>query len=237
MLDRTLVPPERIRQFALFRDLDDDLIAEVQGHAKLVGLGPNEPLFSQFDPMHRSYYCLEGRVKLFRLSHDGGEKIFHIACSGDSLWDSLSLSSERRFPLSCSAIVTSELMAVEIDLMRDLFNRSHAFRIALAGALMNRLGGLLDHVEVLSADKASFRVASYLLAESRHHQDRVAFRLKASKKHIASYLSLQPETLSRCLTSFRRQGLAESRGREIRILDPDRLHELVASGSIAAPDA
>lgn len=231
MLDRTLVPSDRIRQFAPFRELDEGLIGEIRQHAKLVELGTHEPLFRQSELIHKSFFCLDGRVKLFRLGHDGSERIFHIAIPGDTVWDSISLDTDRRFPLSCSAIVTSEIMAIETGLIQSLFDRSHELRRGVVASLLERLDALVDYAEVLSADKASFRVASYLLAESRRQRGRVAFRLKASKKHIASHLSLQPETLSRCLTTFRRDGLAESRGREIRILDPDRLGKLVAPGA------
>jgi CRP-like cAMP-binding protein len=227
MLDRAALTPDRIRQFTPFRDLEDDQLGRVQSQARIIGLAARDPLFRQSEPVHRSYFCLDGRLKLSRFSHDGGEKVFHIACGGETLWDSIAPNNRRCFPLNCTSIVASEVMAVDVDVIADLFDRCHDARFAMANGLIDRLHTLLDHVDVLSADKASFRVASYLLAESRRQHDRVAFRLSASKKHIASYLSLQPETLSRCLSSFRRDGLAESRGREIRILDPDGLRALV----------
>lgn len=234
MLERSPVAADTIRQFAMFRDLGDDIVGEIQQQARTVSLRPGEPLFRQSDPIQRSYFCVRGRVKLFRISPEGTEKIFHIASDGDSLPDSVALGSQRRFPLHCAAVVTSELISVDSMLIIDLFNRFHAMRCNLTDVLVQRIDHLLDHVEMLSADKASLRVASYLLSECRRHDGHTTFRLKASKKHIASFLSLQPETLSRCLTAFRRDGLAETSGREIRLLDPDGLQSMVTGTRIAS---
>jgi len=60
------------------------------------------------------------------------------------------------------------------------------------------------------------------------------FRLPASKKHIASYLALQPETLSRCLRNLRINGVARSNAREIEILDPVAIERLIGDPRLAA---
>lgn len=227
MLERKLVPHEQIRQFDLFRNLPDELIDEIRHNAWTVSLQANEVLFRQNDALRRSYFCLSGQVKLFRLTRTGSEKIFFIARPGDGLCDTILLTAERFHPLNGTAIAESEVLSVDSEVVTNVFHRSQRARTQLVHALVRRLDDLIDHVELLSVDKANFRVASFLLNEYHRNGKKCSFRLNSSKKYIASYLSLQPETLSRCLRAFRQDGIASSSNRDIRIHDPDRLEQLV----------
>ena len=227
MLDRRMVELQQVRQFRMFRDLDDALVEEVRQHARIITLRAKEPLFRQREPVHRTLFCLSGRVKLFRLNRMGGEKIFDIASVGDMILDSLSMDHQRRYPLDCAAIVASEVMSIETDFLVDLFDRSAPARTALIASLITRADQLIDHVELLSVDKASHRVATFLYEEYLRNGRAPSFRLPSSKKHIAIYLSLQPETLSRCFKALRADGIVMSNARDIEVLDGDALAELV----------
>jgi len=227
MLERKLVPQEQVRQFDLFRELPDELIEEIRRNAWTIYLKANEVLFRQNDAIHRCYFCLSGQVKLFRLTRTGSEKIFLLARPGDGLCDTLSLESERVHPLNATAISDAEALSVDSDVVAGVFHRSQRARNQLVESLVRRVDDLIDHVELLSVDKALFRVASFLFNEYLKNGKQSSFRLSASKKYIASYLSLQPETLSRCLRRFRQDGIASSTNRDIRIHDPTRLEQLV----------
>jgi CRP/FNR family transcriptional regulator len=227
MLERRMVDPQQVRQFRMFRNLDDALVEEVRQHARIITLRAKEPLFRQREPIHRVQFCLSGRIKLFRLNRLGGEKIFAIASVGDTVLDSMSMDHERRYPLDCAAIVASEVMSIETDFLIDLFDRSRLARSDLVMSLITRADELIDHVELLSVDKASYRVATFLYEEYLRNGRAPTFRLPSSKKHIAIYLSLQPETLSRCLKALRADGIVKSNARDIEILDPEALAELV----------
>jgi len=229
MLDRRMVDPQQVRQFRLFRNLDDALVEDVRQHARIITLRAKESLFRQRESVHRTLFCFSGRVKLFRLNRMGGEKIFAIAGVGDTILDSISLDHTRRYSLNCAAIVASEVMSIETDFLVDLFDRSPRARKDLITLLITRAEELIDHVELLSVDKASHRVATFLYDEYLRNGRAPSFRLPSSKKHIAIYLSLQPETLSRCLKALRVDRIVNSNARDIEILDPNALAELVIS--------
>ncbi|MBS3745596.1 MAG: Crp/Fnr family transcriptional regulator [Wenzhouxiangellaceae bacterium] len=234
MLERKMVPVEQIRQFRIFRNLGDEIVSDIRRSAWIKSLAADEVLFRQNDPVRRTYFCLSGQVKLFRLTRAGSEKIFTIASSGDSLRDSISLKPGRLYPLHCTAISTSEMLSIDPEFIADICHRSPDARASLIDALEQRIDELVDHAELLSVDKAGFRVASYLLNEYRRNGNEQSFRLGSSKKYVASYLSLQPETLSRCLRHFRQNGIASSVNRRIEIHDPERLEQIVNGVDAAA---
>jgi len=234
MLERKMVPVEQLRQFRIFQNLPDEIAEEIRRHSWIKSLAADEVLFRQNDPIRRSYFCLSGQVKLFRLTRAGSEKIFVIATAGDGIDDSISFKPGRLYPLNCTAISASEMLSMDPEFMTDIFNRSADVRTGLVQALEQRVAELVDHAELLSVDKASFRVASFLLNEYRRNGSRHSFRLGSSKKYVASYLALQPETLSRCLRHFRQNGIASSVNRDIEIHDPQGLEQIVHGLDAAA---
>ena len=234
MLERKMVPIEQIREFDIFKNLAAGILDEIRCNAWLRSLDPGEVLFRQDEPISRSYFCISGQVKLFRLTHAGSEKIFTIASSGDDLYHSICFRKGRRYPVSCTAIKASEILSLDPEFIADIFHQSREARTRIVEALERHVDELVDHAELLSVDKADFRVAYFLLNEYRRNGGRRSFRLGSTKKHIASYLSVQPETFSRCLGQLRRKGIASSIDRDIEIHDPDALERLVNGLDAAA---
>lgn len=227
MLERKKVPIEQIRQFGLFQGLTDPILDEIRDNALLKTLSPGEILFRQGEHARRSYFCISGQLKLFRLTHAGSEKIFGIVSSCHDLPESISLGSRRRYPMSCAAIKESEIFSLDPDLIGEIFHRCPEMRTRLLESFETSFDKLVDHAELLSVDKASFRVASFLLNEYKRLGNPSSFSLSSSKKYVAGYLSLQPETLSRCLRHLRQNGIASSINREIEIHDPNGLENIV----------
>lgn len=234
MLDRKKVPVGQIRQFGVFQDLDTGFLEEIQVNALLKSLTSGEVLFRQGEPARRSYFCTSGQLKLFRLTPAGAEKIFGIASSGHALRESISLGNGRRYPVSCTAIEASEVLSLDPEFIAEIFHRSPELRTRLVEAFESNVEELVDHAELLSVDKASFRVASFLLNEYRRHGTPASFRLSSSKKNVAGYLSMQPETLSRCLRHLRQNGIASSVNRDIEIHDAGALENIVQCMDAAA---
>jgi CRP/FNR family transcriptional regulator len=67
---------------------------------------------------------------------------------------------------------------------------------------------------------------------SRQEKGGTDLALDVSKAQLASLLGTIPETLSRILGRMSRQGLIESDGRRIRLLDPEGLEALAEGGGL-----
>jgi len=110
----------------------------------------------------------------------------------------------------------------------DVFRRWVAPGQTAAGAVLEyavRETGQLRAERAALSGEAPARVARFLLErfESTGHE-----RLEVSQRLLASVLGIRPETLSRAISSFRREG-ALAPGRGLVIADAGRLRELAAS--------
>ncbi|MBU4193129.1 MAG: helix-turn-helix domain-containing protein, partial [Proteobacteria bacterium] len=88
---------------------------------------------------------------------------------------------------------------------------------------------LVNKIDDLSLKEAPARVASYLLL-LRSSQDADTFRLDLPKGQIAFYLGTIQETLSRIFKRLTDEGIIAIEGREITILDRERLETLAGEG-------
>lgn len=227
MLERQLVPAESIRRFALLNDLSDDLIDPLRKDARVISLAVGEILFRHGDELQRSYFCMSGRLKLYRMTRSGDEKIYEVVAANQEVIESIALKPARHHSIECVAVRAGDVLSMDAGLLIAAIDRSPEARTRLRAMLCDHVERLVDHVELLSADRAELRVACYLLDAFRRNGSKDTFRLPSTKRQIASYLSLQPETLSRCLKSLRQSGILRSRAREIEILDADRLASMV----------
>lgn len=77
------------------------------------------------------------------------------------------------------------------------------------------------------------RLASFLLELSSRYAERGysahAFRLPMKRQEIANHLGMRTETLSRLLTTFRRQKLIRVQGREVHLIQRKQLRSLAYS--------
>jgi len=234
MLDQTNITPDRLTLFPVFHGLSDDLIQEIQRNSRVLQLEAGETLFRQFDPAQRTYLCISGQLKLFRLTRSGNEKIFRFAGPTDSLSNPITLGPERFFSLNCAAIKPSRVLSIHNKVMARVFDRCTHARTNVVNLLQERVDELLDHVELLSVDKALIRVAAWLIDDHVRSDSRNPFVLGSTKKQIAAYLALQPETFSRCLKKLRDDGIAITQGQQVDIQDFEALSSLAGRVRTAA---
>lgn len=233
MLDQTRPTKEKVSLIQVFQDLPEDLADEIEQHSRVLNLQTGEILYRQFESAKRSCFCISGRLKLFRLTRSGNEKIFRFAGPGDIVSTPISFNLERLHALNCTAIQDSRVLSVDTEVMNRVFDRSGLARTRVVNLLLGHVDELIEHVELLAEDKAEIRVASWLVNEYERNGGSI-FNLASTKKQIAAFLALQPETLSRCLRKLREKNVASTKGNEIQIINIDRLAKIAGRLRVAA---
>lgn len=210
--------------------LPPDLKQRAAERARVVKLRRAEPLFQQGDPARWIYFCRSGQVKLFRLSGDGGEKIVNLINAGRSFAEATMFMPRRCYPVHCSSLQVSELIAYDAeDLVRTL-KTSPELCFQMLGMLSRRLHEKIGQIEALSLQNAQTRIANYLLSESRKAGSSGEFELPTGKKYVANFLSVKPETFSRAITSLEQAGVLRTDARKFVLTDVPAL-ERIARGA------
>lgn len=184
-----------------------------------------ESLYRANDSFQSIYAVRAGSFKTVVMHLDGREQVTGFSIAGDMLGLDGVCSGQH----SCNALAIEdsnvciipfhllEAMCREVKTMQQHVHRLMGGEIVREATLMMLLG-------TMSADQ---RVAAFLLNLSGKLKSRgyspAEFHLRMTREEIGSYLGMKLETVSRMFSKFQKDGLVDTHGKQIRILDMEGL--------------
>ncbi|NGZ06948.1 MAG: Crp/Fnr family transcriptional regulator [Magnetococcales bacterium] len=217
------------RDTALFGAMTEAQLVRVQRTMRQIHLEENEHLFGAQEVADRFFILLKGRVKLFHLSMNGQEKVLRIMGPGDPIALAVMFMEQQCYPVFAAALTSCDVLAFDNKTFLNILRESPETCFRIMAEMSKRLHGQLAEIRNLSMQSAPVRLARYLLANKSTGLGAGVnlVRLDASKRVIASRLSIQPETFSRILGRLVGLNLIEVKGRAIHILDSDALQQFI----------
>ena len=182
------------------------------------------------------FLVLEGRVKLFRISVDGQEKVVEIIQAGQTFAEAVMFMQHSVYPVFAETLAATHIVSIPNDLMLQVLSEHPKSCLHLLGHLSIRLHMRLGELETLTLQNATQRFALYLIQQLENRAAESAdIDLMLPKHLIAARLSMQPETLSRLMARLRDEGLITITGRHIHIASVANLLARFNDGSHLPP--
>lgn len=213
-----------LKQCHLFAGTSDDDREKLLSIGRIREFQRGELLFEEGQVADGFYVVISGKVKVFKLSPDGRERILHVIHPGSSFADA-AIFDDGAFPAFAVSIDQSKLLFFPKDHFLNLLHSYPQLAINMIAGLSRFLRNFATQIEDLTFRDVPSRLARYLLSIRQDDIDHV--RLTISKAQLASNLGTTSETLSRTLRKLVDDELIEVQGRIIRFLDVERLHDLV----------
>jgi len=190
----------------------------------------DESLYRTADPFTNLYAIRFGHFKTFQVNSSGEQQVTGFQMAGELLgMDAISAEQHH-----CDAIALEDSEVCEIPFARleTLFGHIptllHHFHRLMSQEITREQGVML----LLGNMRAEQRFAAFLVNLSSRYAARgyssLDFQLRMSREDIGNYLGLTIESISRLVSSFKKQGLLKVDKREVRLLDPIRLRALAA---------
>ena len=222
------VSDAELRRSYLFADLSDKQLTLVKRNMGVIQLDEGQRLFDHGQDATRFFLVRKGQIKLYRLSADGLEKVIEIVQAGESFAEAIMFMERQTYPVSAEALEPTELFVFDSKAYRELLRESPDTCFRLMGAMSMRLRLLLNEINAITLQNATFRLAHFLLSQAAGDDSvEPVIELGAPKNIIASRLSIQPETLSRILHNLNKNGIISVQGKTIRIRDRQYLESYV----------
>jgi len=215
--------PKVIRQSPLFAGTTDEDIAAILRICKVKEYERGEVLFDEGDMAQGFYIVAAGRVKVYKLSPEGKERILHVVQPGGNFAEA-AIFADGLYPASAEPLEKSTLIFFPKRDFLDLLTAQGRIAINMIGGLSRFLRLFAGQIEELTFRDVPSRLARYLLELSNERNG--AVELPTSKSAIASRLGTVSETLSRTFRKLSDEGLIRVEGKTIVILDADRLSDL-----------
>lgn len=212
---------ELLAHAPIFHGLSRDEIGRIAAGTTQIHCERGKFLFQRGDACGGFHIVAYGQVKLVVSTAAGAEKVVEILGPGRSFGEAF-VFTDRPYLVSAATLCDSMLLHVGKETLYAELERDPRLARRMLAGLSVRLHMLVKDVEALTLHSAMQRVIGYLaLLEEDGAAGRVT--LPAQKSLVASRLNLTPEYFSRILHELATEGLVRIEGREIEILDPERL--------------
>lgn len=192
-------------------------LARIKAHPR------GELLFSEGEEAVGFFVVLDGKVKVYKLSPEGKERILHIIQPGGTFAEA-AIFGDGLYPAYAEPLQESTLCFLPKDGFLGLLRDNGSISINMIAGLSKFLRQFANQIEDLTFKDVPSRLASYLMDLSKGTKKMV--ELPISKSQLASNLGTVSETLSRTLRKLSDDDLITVSGKTFEILDFERLEEL-----------
>jgi len=214
-----------LKRAPLFRALAPAALARLALNATAINLPRGKQLCRSGERCPGLYLLVNGRVMLSIGAPRDANKVIELIGPGGHIGLAAAVLGAPE-TVTAQTLADSSLLLIPCEALLDCAAANPGFALQLVAELSRQVCGLISDIEAFSLHSGRERVASYLLqmaaaGSARPHP----ITLPAKKSIIASRLSLTPEYFSRMLHELIAAGAIAVNGRQITILDPNRLRE------------
>lgn len=172
------------------------------------------------------FYITEGKVKKYKLDKDGREQIIYVANTGELLGYHAILS-EDRYPDSAAALEESKIGFIPKEDFLETLLHSEVLSRRLLKTLSHEFAVLANSLTMFAQKSVRERLALQLIVIREKYK--VNFKagmpveINMSRDDLASLVGTARENVVRVLSEFKEDGILETRGRKIIVLDVNKL--------------
>ncbi len=172
------------------------------------------------------FYVTKGRVKKYKTDREGREQIIYVCNSGDLLGYP-ALLSEEAYSDSAAALEDAILSFIPKEVFLKVLEKSQVLSNRLLKNLSHEFGVLENSIANFAHKSVRERLALSLLILKEKFRDKnnpdASVDITLSREDLSNLTGTAVETLVRLLHTFKDEGLIETEGRKIRILDSRKL--------------
>ncbi len=163
-----------------------------------------------------------GKVKKYKTGRSGKEQIIYVANEGELIGYHAVLSEER-YPDSAAALEISMVSFIPKEDFMEILHRSPGFTQRLLKALSHEFTVLANSISVFAQRTAPERLAIALIVLREKYKDIHTEGkdsiLNISRADLANMAGIAQENVIRLLKEFKDEGILETEGRKIRIMN------------------
>lgn len=213
---------ECVQLVPIFKELADEQLDTIETIVQHHHFPAGSTIFSADDPLDSLMILANGQVKVYQLAANGREQLLYLLQTGDIDGEAALFENQRRTSFG-EALVPTYICSIRRADFQALMQQYPSISINVLNVFGRRLTQLERQTTSTATESVEARLANYL-TETAAALKTDAFKLPLKKKDLATFLGTTPESISRKLALFERQGLiTQKAGKIIQINDADQL--------------
>ncbi len=187
-----------------FPELESELIEELKSKGQVMTFEPDTVLLQAGQNIRNTMLVLDGVIKMYRVSDDGGEFFMYHLGQGDAC--ALSMICDRTFRSSTVTAKTATkvtMIAVPIDVTESWMRQYRTWYHFVVDTYRNRFEELMNTIDHIAFQNMDERLEFYL----RRHRDSLNTNvLQFTNTQIAQDLNSSREVISRLMKKLSERG-------------------------------
>lgn len=182
-------------------------------------------IFSEGENSNKIYLILKGVVKSHKIDESGKELITALYKADDFLGFT-SFIDNISYQESATAVDASELVGLSKQRLKELLGQNHNVSLELMNVLTDTLSEVKDQLLQMAYSSVRKKTAQTIIQFAELLTKNPEDPIRISRNDLASVAGIATESLIRTLSTFKKDGIIEIEGRDIRILDLRKLQAI-----------
>ncbi|MCX7551734.1 response regulator [Xanthomarina sp. F2636L] len=203
----------------------NDLKNFLDDNGETIHYTEGQNIYKQGEHSNAIFLIAKGIVKCHSLDEKGKELITALY-KEDDLFGYTSFIQNIPYQESATAIKETTLVSVSKNILKDVLVNNHEVTLELIQLLTDNLFHVKEQLLQMAYGSVNQKTAQTIIKFSEKLNRKPDEPIRISRNDLASVAGIATETLIRTMTLFKKQGLIEIEGRNIKILDIERLKEI-----------
>lgn len=171
------------------------------------------------------YLVDRGVVKTHRMDENGKDLITALHKEGD-FFGNMSFNRPLAYDEYATAMEETRVYAISKDDFKDILSRNSKISLDLIEVLGENLSGVKEQLLEMAYGSVRRKTARTILLFSQRIRRFPTQSIRISRSDLASVAGMASETLIRTLSDFKKEGLIEIEGRNIKIINLEALKQI-----------
>ncbi len=184
-----------------------------------------ETIYSEGDHGNYIYLIEKGVVKNHKLDLLGKELITALH-KEDDFFGYSSFSNNNPYQESATAVKATTVYAIGKEALMDILKKNHKVTLDLIELLTDNISDIKDQLLQMAYGSVKKKTAATILQFADKLRVKPNECIKISRSDLASVAGIATESLIRTLSDLKKEGLIEIEGRNIKLLQIEKLQRL-----------
>lgn len=184
-----------------------------------------ETIYEEGKQSNHFFFVDKGVVKSHRMDEYGKELITSIYKEGD-FFGNTSFHKHTPYEEYATAMEETRIYAVSKDELKDILINNTNITLELIDVMGDNISGIKEQLLEMAYGSVRKKAARTILLFSQKIRRHPTQSIRISRSDLASVAGMASETLIRTLSDFKKEGLLEIEGRNIKLLNVEALKRI-----------
>lgn len=207
------------------RNAVSDLKSFYEANGEVYNFRKGEMIYEEGQNSNVIFLVQEGVIKSHKLDEQGKELTTALYKAGD-IFGYTSFLQNISYQETTTALSDATLIGVSKEQLKTMLDNNSQMTFELIELLADDLQGVKDQLLEMAYSSVQRKTASTILKFAEKLDPKTGDAIRISRNDLASVAGIATETLIRTISNFKKEGLIEIEGRNIKILNLKKLHDV-----------